>query len=546
MIRKIFSIVAVAFISQLLIGTSMFTKKCYSDPIYTNIPSAGIGKIAVQIECPLYPRYPEGAPVVVEVSTWFVNFVEFHRVNDTKQIGALTISYLWPGRMDAATGIQSEGEYDYGGPVSLSALKDVIRFASGLIPDTNGDYITELSTVPVLTENIGLFASSHSGVVATNVLAYFGDELRSVKYLVGRENPTRDEMYPLELGYFSGSSAEQNRVSNPFFNEETYLPDSVIVDYSTVGWYQAQGETYGRPFFATKGDIPQHILSHDKIPNVYNKRYYSRNITHALFNNGALTLENWPDYLATPSETDAFWPYRITVYNYPSIATHIPNLKIMLVFSRFDHVQSAVTKPHIHQAWDGFYHTCEFWVRMNPDRAYVQSVDPGYGLNFPDNNANEEPGNWVYIEDWGFPPDSRVRYNVWLASVAEMADRFYARDWSNNLDTVFFPVLINSPDTNIENILYSDYSHKNYRLYPNFPNPFNPETTIQLIINEKSVISLNVYDNRGRQIQNLSRGVHLPGRYQFTFDGKNLPSGNYYYQLKTHGSTVVKKMLLLK
>jgi hypothetical protein len=172
---------AVCIILSIFISSSLLADIQSADTIYTFVPSAGIGNIAVRIECPASSRYPEGAPIVVEVSTWFVNFVEFHRVNDTKRIGAVTISYLWPGRLDAATGIHSDGQYDYGGPVSLAALKDVIRFALGLTPDVSGDYIADLSTVPVLTDNVGLFASSHSGVVATNVLAYFGDEIPSVK-----------------------------------------------------------------------------------------------------------------------------------------------------------------------------------------------------------------------------------------------------------------------------------------------------------------------------------------------------------------------------
>ncbi len=536
----------VCIILSIIISSSLLADIQSADTIYTFVPSAGIGNIAVRIECPTSSRYPEGAPIVVEVSTWFVSFVEFHRVNDTKRIGAVTISYLWPGRLDAATGIQSDGEYDYGGPVSLSALKDVIRFALGLKPDVSGDYIADLSTVPVLTDNVGLFASSHSGVVATNVLAYFGDEIPSVKYLVGRENPTRDEMYPLELGHFDGSPAEQNRVSNPFFDEATYLTDSVIVDYSTVGWYQSQGEPFGRPFFAAKDALPEHILSPDKIPNAYDKRYYSRNITHALLNNGALSLASWPDYLATPAETDAFWPYRITVYNYPDIAGHLSDLKVMLVFSRYDHVQSAVTKPHIHQAWDGFYNTCGFWVRMNPDRAYAQSIDSNYGPAFPDNRANREHGDWIYIEDWGFPADTRVRDDIWLASVAEMADRVYMNDWSDNLESVFFPVLIDSQDTDVEDTIPPNIKPEAYCFFPNYPNPFNAETTIQFSIKEKSRVTLNVYTIQGRLVRNLVIEEYLPGEYQVTFDGSNLPSGIYYYQLKASGFTDVKKMCLLK
>jgi hypothetical protein len=371
---------------------------------------------------------------VVEVSTWFTPKSGFHRVNDTTQIGAITVSYLWPEREDPDTGAESEGVYDYGGPDSLEVLRDVIRFATGLIPNADGTYIDELVAITPLTDNVGLFASSHSGVVATNVLAHHGLELPAVKYLVGRENPTRDEMYPLELGHFDD---QHNPVYNPFYDEDDYSPTTVTVDYSTVGWYQEDPQSPGRPYFAAGNGLPEHILHETISPTLWGKRYYSRAITQALLDNGALTLENWPEDLATPAETQAAWPFRITVHNYPTLATTAPNLKVMLVFAQDDHVQAAETKPHIHQAWDGFTGAAGLsWVRMNPDLAYVQAINASYGSGFPDNPANSEPADWWDIRPWGFPVSQGVREDVWLASVAEMADRVREDNWDDNLDEV--------------------------------------------------------------------------------------------------------------
>jgi hypothetical protein len=144
--------------------------------LITYVDSVG-DRIAVRVETPHQPRYPEGAPVVVEASTWFVPGSDFHRVDDTTQIGAVTVSYLWPERVDLDSGARSEGTYDYGGPRSLEVLRDVIRFASGSNPDVAGRTIDQLIAANVLTDNVGLFASSHAGVVATNVLAEHGSQL---------------------------------------------------------------------------------------------------------------------------------------------------------------------------------------------------------------------------------------------------------------------------------------------------------------------------------------------------------------------------------
>jgi len=107
------------------------------------------------------------------------------------------------------------------------------------------------------------------------------------------------------------------------------------------------------------------------------------------------------------------------------------------VFAQDDHVQAAETKPHIHQAWDGFTDAAGLsWVRMNPDLAYVQAINPGHGSGFPDNPANSEPADWWDIRPWGFPAGPGVREDVWLASVAEMADRVREDNWNDNLDEV--------------------------------------------------------------------------------------------------------------
>lgn len=516
------------------------------DTIYTMVPSDGIGNIVVRIEYPVTPRYPEGAPVVVEVGTWFVMYSNFHRVNETTRIGAVTVSYLWPGRTDVGSGMQSDGVYDYGGPVSLAALKDVIRFAAGSIPDSGGHYIGDLGSVPILEENIGLFASSHAGVVATNVLAYFGDQIPEVCYLVGRENPTRDEMYPLEIGYFDGASTEVNKVRNYFWDKNTYQPDTVFVDYSTVGWYHPEEETIGRPYFAAKNDIPEHILAHDKTPKVGDVRYYSRGLTRALLANGALSPASWPQDIATPAQVDAFWPYRITVHNYDAFLTKAPDLKVMLVFSRYDHVQAADTKPHIHQAWDGFRHTAHLWVRMNPDYEYMRSINSEYTpVVFPDNQANQDPVSWEFIEDYGFPADYVVRLDAWLASVAEMADRVYMHQWEDDLDSVFFDVLVGE-NTMVREDMIRDIIPKTLVLGPNYPNPFNGTTIIPVSVQKKTAAKISIYNMKGTLIDvlqnsDLDSGIHL-----LTWEPADNPAGLYLCRAVTTNTQSTLKLILLK
>ena len=111
----------------------------------TYIPSAGVGDIAVMIGIPQNPRYPESAGVVVMVSPLFNPSAGFQTSPDMTSLGLIQVSYLWPGYGDSATGLKSEGVYDFGGAQSIQVLQDVIRYASGQIPDKDGRYLSSLS-----------------------------------------------------------------------------------------------------------------------------------------------------------------------------------------------------------------------------------------------------------------------------------------------------------------------------------------------------------------------------------------------------------------
>jgi len=94
-----------------------------------------------------------------------------------------------------------------------------------------------------------------------------------------------------------------------------------------------------------------------------------------------------------------------------------------------------------------------------------------------------------------------------------------------------------------------------YDLKQNFPNPFNPSTTIRFVLPVDAVVHLKVYNISGKEVANLINSVaYAPGFYDYTFNTSiyNLPSGTYFYKLTAlSGSgdnlfTQVKKMILIK
>ncbi len=90
-----------------------------------------------------------------------------------------------------------------------------------------------------------------------------------------------------------------------------------------------------------------------------------------------------------------------------------------------------------------------------------------------------------------------------------------------------------------------------FLLNQNFPNPFNPTTTIKYTIPKVEAthdlsLQLKVYDVLGEEIATLVNKKQQPGTYNVQFDAQHLTSGIYYYQLKTESFIQTRKMIVLK
>ena len=92
--------------------------------------------------------------------------------------------------------------------------------------------------------------------------------------------------------------------------------------------------------------------------------------------------------------------------------------------------------------------------------------------------------------------------------------------------------LIAIRDTGTVNVEDS-FKHIDYQLELNYPNPFNPNTTIKYSIKERGFVQLKVYDVLGKEIATLVNEEKLQGSYSVSFNGNDLPSGVYVYQVKS-------------
>jgi len=84
------------------------------------------------------------------------------------------------------------------------------------------------------------------------------------------------------------------------------------------------------------------------------------------------------------------------------------------------------------------------------------------------------------------------------------------------------------------------------KLYANYPNPFNPSTTISYDVSQAGRVQLKIYNTLGQMVKKLVDAQQNAGSYKLHFKADGLASGMYFYQLKIGSFEQTRKMLLLR
>jgi hypothetical protein len=199
--------------------------------------------------------------------------------------------------------------------------------------------------------------------------------------------------------------------------------------------------------------------------------------------------------------------------------------------------------------WDVRYHDFTGWYALDPtqDWAIVDTVGHNnydvvtrgaIGTDYP----WLPPGNTYYAP----------RHAAWTADGTTMYTADYdggvIKKWTNAEpkgpgSSVIDPEVLVSID-------YDDVGRPiiavEFDLQQNYPNPFNPTTTIPFDISKTFNVKLLVYNMLGQVVTTLVDKQMSAGHYDFQFDGSNLASGTYFYQLIVDGQIATKQMMLIK
>jgi flagellar hook assembly protein FlgD len=92
---------------------------------------------------------------------------------------------------------------------------------------------------------------------------------------------------------------------------------------------------------------------------------------------------------------------------------------------------------------------------------------------------------------------------------------------------------------------------KTTSLKDNYPNPFNPSTTIKCEIKKPENGTIEIFNIKGQKIKTLHNGYLKPGEHSFVWNGtddsgRSVSSGIYFYKMTTRDFVDIKKMMLLK
>ncbi len=518
----------------------------------TRIPSEAAGEegIVLAIRIPQTVRYQNvGAPVAIYHPGGFKGVGIGDKNANLVEFGFIEIFFNFPG---CGIGDQlSGGVYDNRGPLSLISSRDVIRFSMGLLTDVNGKFFSEIvAPIIPLNSNVGMIGYSFGGSTNICLAGQHGQDIPNLAWILNWESPVGDGMAQAECGSKPTSLRPFNAEVNPAYN-----PDDGSWDLSSLAYdkkikvqeLEGEGEVVGGLYFDFNADAVvdpgEDFIAYPLVFRIENelKAFYSVRLrTKAKQKN--LLPDPLPSHIPTLEETATFWYHRDGEYWIDSTVQKIPQLMFMVTASEIDHVQRSSDHPHVLLQYEGFRNSGARFVRLNPDRMYMEKV-----LRYLAPNAVDNDGFVIFdhisirnaVEPGSFE-DELGRDNNVAAGACELADRTQTNNLIPQLDEI----------TNVRSFPVAEIS--DFKPFQNYPNPFNSSTVICYQLSANSLVELSIYDINGKRVRTLMCKKKSLGNHRIVWDGKDdfgdpVSSGMYFYLLKTDKNiSKTNRMLLIK
>ncbi|MBL7033959.1 MAG: T9SS type A sorting domain-containing protein, partial [Candidatus Delongbacteria bacterium] len=162
--------------------------------------------------------------------------------------------------------------------------------------------------------------------------------------------------------------------------------------------------------------------------------------------------------------------------------------------------------------------------------SYLKQTQTGSAAGTPD-------GPIVWSFDWTAPANSSSDVIFYAAGNAANNNSSTAGDYIYTA-AVTIPV--------VETVAADGQVVAGISLQQNYPNPFNPTTTIRFNLTTPQTATIVIHNTLGQEVHRIVMGQVGTGLHELNFDAGSLPSGVYFYTLRTGSLIETRKMVLLQ
>lgn len=350
-----------------------------------------------------------------------------------------------------------------------------------------------------------------------------------------------------------------------------YINDIFFIDKNT-GWAVANefllnGTTLLK---TSNGGNNWYVDSFQDSSNVFRTIYFLDSVTGFLGGfEGAIfkTTNSGSDWFSTSNDSSFFSAFPVTKFVFISGQTGFAcggQIDIAGVIWK-------TTDSGLNWTADGFSPEPFYDISaLNIENIFAVGGDFEYGAQI--SKSSDSGQNWTY-ENLGFfgqaqSVDFRTPYEVWMPLG-------YSGTWAVSYDSGFsWKTLPTTDNVTLYSVDFTDSLHgwavgtngtilkyiktntgiseyvsdlpESFKLYQNFPNPFNLQTNINFTIVNTGNVSLKIFDPGGREVAELINKRLSPGDYKSFFEAEELSSGIYFCTLRVNEISRTIKMMLLK
>jgi hypothetical protein len=381
------------------------------------------------------------------------------------------------------------------------------------------------------------------------------------------------------IGTYSGGLAKFDGVNWTVYKwSNSGLPDNYVFAIAIDGWENKWIGTVGGLAVYREGGVyipiyPK-ILSIRDVPNDQGGKVLIRWVASSLDTN-VNNLTHYTIWRAIPQPQTKFnqpnKSYRVRKFN--GITYFWENIGSQPAHKLQYYAFTAQTLYDSMSTTDGKHYFFISAHTYDPNVFYDSFVDSGYSVDnlapLPPRRVASRYENGAVLLTWDHNSETDLRgYLIYRSDkpgidiyktgpIATTRDSFYIDRSFPTSGRVYYVVAaqdihdnISSNNSEVEIIItsvsYENETPKSFILYQNYPNPFNPATTIEFDIPERTQVKLIIHDALGYEIKVLLDKDLEPGKYKLNFDARDLPSGVYFYTLRTPKFTKTNKMLLIK